>query len=223
MKMPARVSLPLALALMLANFPAYADAGRDFVTAFAAAVNGRNRSDWEKFMSPGSRACLNGPGRKMLDQIFASDTRDRIPPDSKVGVTPIGKHDTLIGQGMLAYPDRPTHYFQIDIGPPGRATRSLIRYGRLQHGRWQYVIGCPTSEGLAQAQAKAMERERVIADAAARERLKTLPQNVIAEARRLIAEGRRIEAARMLARRTGADLSTAFGLVRVLDGDAESQ
>ena len=214
MKMNGLIGLPVALALLLSNPAAHADEGRDFVAAFAAAVNGKNRSDWERFMSPTSRACLGGPGRDMLDRIFASDTSERVPPDSKVWVTPIGKQDTLLGEGMLAYPDRPTHYFQIDLGPPGRSTKSLIRYGRLQQGRWQYVIGCPTSEGLAQA--KAADRERAIAEADARQRLKSLPPSVVAEARRLIAVGQNIAAAKVVAKETGTDLSTAYGIVRII-------
>lgn len=221
MKMTRLISLPIALALLFSNYPANADEGRDFVTAFAAAINGKNRIDWENFMSPASRACLDGPGREILDQAFASDTRERIPPDSKVWVTPIGKQDTLIGEGMLAYPDRPTHYFQIDLGPPGRATRSLIRYGRLQQGRWQYVIGCPTAEGLAQA--KVAARERTLADAEARKQLKALPVSVVAEARRLIAEGHRIDAAKAVAKATGTDLSTAYGIVRIIDDKPKDQ
>jgi len=214
MKMTALSGLPFALALLLADSPANADEGRGFVAAFAAAVNGKSRSAWEDFMSPGSRACLGGPGSEMFDRIFASDTRETVLPGSKVWVTPIGKQDTLIGEGMLAYPDRPTHYFQIDLGPPGRSTASLIRYGRLQQGRWQYVVGCLTAEGLAQA--KVAAREQAVADADARKRLKALPASVVAEARSLIAEGRTIDAARAVAKATGTDLSTAYGIVRII-------
>lgn len=206
--------LPLACVLGLYAIPASADAGRDFVTALAAAVNGKNRADWEAFLSPASRACLNGPGREMVDMAFAGDTRERVAPDSKVWVTPIGVQDVLIGEGMLAYPDRPTHYFQIDLGPPGRSTSSLVRYGRLQQGRWQYVLGCPTEAGLAQA--KVAARERVVAEADARRRLKALPPAVVAEAKRLIAEGRNIEAARAVAKASGIELSVAYGIVQLM-------
>ena len=127
---------------------AVADDGSDFVAAFSAAVNGKDRKAWEAFLSPGSRACLSGPGKEALDRIFRNDTSERVAPDSKVYVTHLNPNEVLMFEGMLTYPDRPTHYFQINLGPPGQATRSLIRYGRLQNGRWQYVLGCPKADGI---------------------------------------------------------------------------
>jgi len=207
--------LAIVPTLMVSAISAHADAGSDFVTAFAAAVNTKNRSAWENFLSPGSRACLNGPGREMLDHVFAQDTRRQVAADSKVWVTPIGPKDVLLSEDMLAYADRPTHYFQIDLGPSGRSTASLVRYGRLEQGRWQYVTGCPTAAGLAAA--KVAARERASAEAEARKRLKTLPPAVIAEARRLLGEGQTIAAGRIIAKETGSDLQTAVGMARVLE------
>ena len=127
---------------------AVADDGSDFVAAFSAAVNGKDRQAWEAFLSPGSRACLSGPGKKALDRIFKNDTSERVAPDSKVYVTHLSPNEVLMFEDMLTYPDRPTHYFQINLGSAGQTSRSLIRYGRLQDGRWQYVFGCPKADGI---------------------------------------------------------------------------
>lgn len=217
--MKTRTAALIAVTLLSNAIPAIADEGRDFVAAFAAAVNGKNKAAWEAFLSPASRACLSGPGREMLERVFASDTRANVPLDSKVWVTRIGSTDVLMAEGMLSYGDRPTHYFQIDLGPPGRATISLIRYGRLQSGRWQYVVGCPTTEGMARA--KEAARERAADDAGARTRAKALPPKVAAEIRRLIADGKIMDATRAVSQASDVDLSTARSIVRTLESDAE--
>lgn len=213
-----------AAMLLSTSFPSIADEGRDFVAAFSKAVNGKNRSAWEAFLSPASRACLSGAGREMLERVYASDTQVNVPPDSKVWVTRMGGTDALMGEGMLGYGDRPTHYFQIDLGPtdsPRRATRSLIRYGRLQNGRWQYVVGCPTTTGLAQA--KAAEKERAAAEADALARAKALPPQVATEVRRLIGEGKIMAATQAVAKATGAELAIARAIVRILESQASSR
>ncbi|MCF8199513.1 MAG: hypothetical protein K9J42_12155 [Sulfuritalea sp.] len=213
--MKTRAVALVVVTLLSFTIPAVADEGRDFVTAFSAAVNGKSKSVWEAFLSPASRACLAGPGKEMLERAFASDTRVNVPPDSKVWVTRIGGTDALMGEGMLSYGDRPTHYFQIDLGPPGRATSSLIRYGRLQNGRWQYVVGCPTTAGMAQA--KVTEKARTAADAEARIRAKNLPPALVAEIRRLVADGKIMAATQSVANATGAELAIARGIVRTFE------
>lgn len=201
--------------LSASSIPALADEGRDFVAAFAAAVKNKDRKAWEAFLAPASRACLNGPGGEMLNRAFASDTRQSVAADSKVWVTRLDAKDVLIAEDMLSYGDRPTHYFQIDLGPPGRATVSLIRYGRLHDGRWQYVLGCPNANGLARA--KAAEAPRAAAEADLQARVKALPPAVAAEAKRLIAAGNIMGATAAVANGTGVELSTARGIVRALE------
>lgn len=164
---------------------------------------------------PASRRALMHPAALRCERLLAESPwapqRQAIPVGHRWRIEPA----PAASQGLFAerfdYPVVPTHHLHIDYTAAPNRTHSLVLQLVHADGRWHEVTGCPKESTMEEARRAAPQRaqqdERITRVAA------QLQPALKAEVRRLVAEGRKIDAIMSLRQATGEDLAVAKGVV----------
>ena len=212
-------SAAVILALQAAS-PATArapDAGQQaFAKAFMVAIRSHDPARVRALEHPASLACVNDQTRAYFEWGVANELNTGARTTGPYRVTRFGPAD---GQGVLgflppgafAYPVKPTHEIQIDTQSGENQQIMLVRELAKANGTWFLVDPCPNAEGLKFfAEQKALgERQR----AESLRLLAAMPDPLRQELAALLAQGQIIGAAHRYQAATGADLTTAVGVI----------
>lgn len=213
------------LVLLVALVPAghFAGAAQDagaapgheaFVRRSVEAVNARDVEALKRLVHPSSRECITPESAGFFEDVFRRRLRHTIPPTYRVTVRPINAAEPLLFAGAVGYPVRPTHFLQVDFLRGERSSTTLVIQAAGGGGAWLEVIHCPTAETIERARRARGEADRQREEA---RQLAAEMQAPLREAlRRLVAEGRQVEAMRRYSAETGADLALARAVIREL-------
>jgi hypothetical protein len=208
------------LLLLQAASPAVAqtaDAGQQrFAKAFMAAIRSHDPAKVRALEHPASRACVNDETRAYFEWGVAEELDTGARTSGPYKVTRFGPAD---GQGVLgflppegfAYPVKPTHEIQIDTQSGESQQIMLVRELAKANGTCFVVDPCPNAAGLRFfAEPKALgDRQR----AESVRLLAAMPGPLRQELAGMLAQGQIIGAAHRYQAATGADLTTAVGVV----------
>jgi len=214
-------SLVLLVALVAAGRPARAAQpagaapGREaFVRRYVEAVNARDVEALKRLVHPSSLECITPESADVFEDVFRRRLRHTIPPTYRVTVRPIEATEPLLFDGAVGYPVRPTHFLQVDFQRGERSSTTLVIQAAAEGAAWLEVIPCPTAETIKRARQARGEADRQRGEA---RRLAADMQAPLREAlRRLVAEGRQVEAMRRYSAESGADLALARAVIREL-------
>jgi ribosomal protein L7/L12 len=185
---------------------------RAFVQQLVDAIN---RGD------PAARRALMHPAALRCERQAGTDAgmprRATIPPGYRwrIEALPAGSHGLF--SDRFDYAVAPTHRLHIDYdSAPNRSDSVLLQLVRESSGTWREVTGCPTAKTVEEARAAAPQRAELEARIT---RVSTqLSPALKAEATKLLAEGRKIDAIRRVREATGEELVVAKGVVDRLAG-----
>jgi hypothetical protein len=197
-----------------------ADASQQkFAKAFVAAIRSHDSAKVQALEHPASRACVNDETRAYFDWGVANELETGGRTSGPYRVTRFGPAD---GQGLLgflpagafSYPVKPTHEIQIDTQTGEHGQILLVRELAKANGRWFVVDPCPNAAGL-----KFFAEQKALGDRQQAESLRLLaamPETLRQELAGLLAQGQVIDATHRYEAATGADLTTAVGVVQQL-------
>jgi hypothetical protein len=190
-----------------------------FAQTYMAAIRSQDPAKVRALQHPASRACLNEKTRGYFEWGFANELATgamtagpfRVSRFGPVGAqTPLG----FLPPGAFTYPVRPTHEMQIDTQSREHQQVLLVRELARVNGTWFLVDPCPNAAGL-----KFFAEQKALGDRQRAESLRlvaAMPEPLRRELGGLVAQGQTIGAAHRYQAATGADLTTAVGVVEQL-------
>lgn len=196
------------------------DAGaQQFAKAYVSALRSHDPARLQALQHPASRACLNDQTRAYFDWGIANEFKTGAMLSGPYTITrfgPIGGESVLgfLPRDSFAYPVKPTHQIQIDFESRDNQGILLVRELARENGRWFMVDPCPNAAGL-----KFFAEQKALGDRQRTESLRLLaamPAPLRQELTGVLAQGRFIDAAHRYQAATGADLTTAVGVVEQL-------
>lgn len=210
-------ALATVFALMLAHpHPVSAQSPdavqQQFADAWIAAIRSQDEAKVKALFHPATLACINDANRDYFEFSF----KDELRTGAKLGtnytiksIKPLSGPPPLgvLPADGFTYPVEPTHQMQIDAKTSDGHPMYLIRLLAQANGRWYTVDPCPNAKGLAFFAQQRAEGERQMAEGAAR--AAAMPDTLRTEIKKLLAQGRWIDAIDRYRKATGAELGTA--------------
>ena len=192
---------------------------QQFAKAFMAAIRSHDPAKVRALEHPASRSCIDDRTRPYFDWGVANDLETGAMTRGPYRVTRFGAVASPAPLGFLppgdfSYPVRPTHEIQIDTQSGERQQVLLVRELARVNGVWFLVDPCPNAEGL-----KFFAEQKALGDKQRAESLRLLaamPEPLRRELSGMLAQGQTITAAHRYQAATGADLTTAVGVVSEL-------
>lgn len=169
-----------------------------------------------ELLHPKVRAGMNATNREYFDDL-TNNFEDTPPAGYKVTITPLEGETVLpsLPADSFAYPVQPTHQFDIDWSSGPDHFVSVIRTIAAVNGAWFIVYPCPNEAGMKFVHEQ-LERGR---EARARNLslVSGLQEPLRTELKTLLAQGQKIDAINKYQAATGADLTTAVGVMKLLE------
>jgi len=209
--------LALILSLSLASHAqgVSSNGPETFAKLFVDAINSKSLVQRQALLHPKSRACINTQTQPYYDWIFSRQLKRTIP----VGVYRV-KVEALSGKplpspdGRSDYPLQPSHQLEIDFDTAPRSSTSIILLIVRDGEGWHEVLPCPRPEAIAEIQS--MAKKRAEQDRNVQTLVAGLADPLRSELKALVEQGRRLDAIKKYAEKTGADLATAKAVVDAL-------
>ena len=205
--------------LTIATLFAYAFAAepdqKKFVSDYVAAVNGKDVDGLNHLVHPKYLACINNENQDYFDDYFSREIRESIPNSYKItNITPIGNAEPLLMAEAFSYPVRPTHWIQIDFATGAYDSKSILRQIVKVEDAWFMVVPCPTLDTVKRF------RQAKIAKEKQKERAKVLFEKlndpILSELKKLLEEGKKVQALKRYSSVTGESLSMAKEVLALL-------
>ncbi len=183
-----------------------------FIEPWAAALKARDPVKLKPFLHPAVAACETDANREYFDSVLAQGGDLTASGAYRISkLAPVAGPAPLFGmEDGFAYPIQPVYELQLQFEGV-----ILIRYLAPDHGSWYEVFPCPNEKGMAMFHKAAADREQQrqkFAQLAAE-----LKDPLLAELKTLLGQGRKIDAIHAYQQATGADLTTAHGVVELVD------
>ena len=141
-------------------------------------------------------------------------SRHEIPANYRWTFRPLPADQAPMFAEQFDYPVRPTHLIQIDFATgPNSSTTLLLQIVR-DGQEWREVVPCPRPETIAAWRASLAERARHAE--AVRALAASASPELKSAVRKLVGEGRRVDAIKHYRAVTGHDLATAKDVVEIL-------
>jgi len=169
-----------------------------FVERYVEAVRAKDVGRLKALAHPRSLACIQPETASFYDDVFASRTRQPAGAQYAASVQTIAPGQSLMMEGDVTYPVRPTHWVQVVA----------------ERGTWLEVLPCPTPATLAKyraAKATATTQEQ-----RAKELVANLKDPLRGELRQLLRDGRKVSAIMRYNQEAGEDLSVARRVIELL-------
>ena len=194
-------------------------------TSYVAAKQSKDTAKLLALLHPKVRACMNNANRDYFNYLLMQDL-DSFPHGKilKISVVPVAKDALPMVQNffpaeMFPYPVQPTHDVQLDIEVPAQSATlnsftALIEVAA-DNGIWYWVTACPTDKGFEYVR-KGME-QAAQQKAQARKLASEIKEPLLSELKSLLATGDRIGAIKKYRETTNTDLTTAHGVIEILD------
>jgi hypothetical protein len=206
----------LILALILSGFLEGADPAAairaTFIEPWAAVLKTHDPAKLKVFLHPAVAACETDANREYFDSVLAQGGDWTAKGAYRIAkLAPLEGPAPLFGmEDGFAYPIQPAYELQLQFEGV-----LLIRYLAAEHGSWYEVFACPNDKGMAMFHKAAIDREQQrqqFAQLAAE-----LKDPLLGELKALLAKGQKIDAIHAYQKATGADLTTAHGVVELID------
>jgi hypothetical protein len=183
-----------------------------FIEPWAAVLKTHDPAKLKPFLHPAVAACETDANREYFDSVLAQG--GDLTASGAYHVTklaPVSGPAPLFGmEDGFAYPIQPVYELQVQF-----EGLLLIRYLAPEHGSWYEVFACPNEKGMAMFHQAAVDREeqrQKFVQLAAE-----LKDPLLGELKSLLAKGQKIDAIHAYQQATGADLTTAHGVVELID------
>jgi len=186
-----------------------------FISDYVAAVNGKDVDGLKRLVHPKCLACINNENQDYFDDYFSREIRETIPDTYRItNITPIGNAEPLLMAEAFSYPVRPTHWVQFDFARGAYDSKSILRQIVKVEDAWFMVVPCPTPDTVKRF------RQAKIAKEKQKERAKVLFEKLndplLSELKKLLAEGKKVQALKRYSSVTGESLSMAKKVVALL-------
>ncbi len=184
-----------------------------FIEPWAQALQAKDPEKLVRFLHPQVQACRNAQTKEFFDDALGRLARDKIPPGYKITkIAPIEGPtllDSLLPADSFTRPVQATYEANIQSG-----TTTFIFFLAPVNGSWYQVIPCPNDKGMAMMResiAKGAQEEKRTAQLVAE-----LKDPLLSELKGLIQRDELIDAIHRYQAATGADLTTAHGVIEKL-------
>jgi len=157
-------------------------------------------------------ACQTEANREYFDSVLAQGGDWMAKGAYRIAkLAPVEGPAPLFGmEEGFAYPIQPTYELQLNF-----EGLVMVRFLAPDHGSWYEVFPCPNDKGMAMFHKAAIDREQQrqkFAQLAAE-----LKDPLRGELKALLAKGQKIDAIHAYQNATGADLTTAHGVIELID------
>ena len=190
-----------------------------FARSLVAAINSKDVARRLALVHSKSQTCAHADGDSIFYDMFARQSKRRIPANFKWMITPVKQGEASLFSDLFDYPVTPTHRLQLDFTTGPSSSTSLVVQVAREGNRWREVLGCPKPEAIAAIRAA---RDARRAESA---RARLLAGRVSPALRdsllKLFAKGRRADAYRKYMQSTGENLATAKEVVDLLADKAK--
>ena len=186
-----------------------------FISDYVAAVNRKDVDGLKRLVHPKCLACINNENQDYFDDYFSREIKESIPNSYKItNITPIGNAEPLLMAEAFSYPVRPTHWVQIDFTRGTYDSKSILRQIVKVEDAWFMVVPCPTLDTVKRF------RQAKIAKEKQKERAKVLFEKlndpILSELKKLLGEGKKVQALKRYSSVTGESLSMAKEVLALL-------
>lgn len=185
-----------------------------FVQKLVEAINSKSIERRQGLLHPRSLPCATGKTPSFYSEMATRQARQTVPANYSWKITSVPPDRDPLFADKLDYPIRPTHLLQLEFPTGPTSSTALVLQIVYDAGEWREVTACPKPETIAAAkvaeEARAEQAKKVDALLA-----KISPELRLAVVK-LLKEGRRVEAIKHYANRSGEDLSTAKDVVERL-------
>ena len=207
-----RVILSLILLRTLAAADPSAAIRATFIEPWAAALKTRDPAKLKPFLHPAVAACQTDANREYFDSVLAQGGDLKASGPYRISkLEPMAGPAPLFGmEDGFTYPIQPVYELQLQFDG-----LVMIRFLAPDHGSWYEVFPCPNEKGMAMFRKAAIDREQQ------RQKFTQLAAELkdplLGELKSLLAKGQKIDAIHAYQKATGADLTTAHGVVELID------
>jgi hypothetical protein len=183
-----------------------------FIEPWAAALKTHDLAKLRPFLHPAVAACETDANREYFDSVLAQGGDQLASGPYRIAkLAPVTVPAPLFGmEEGFAYPIQPTYEMQLQF-----ESLIVIRYLAPDHDSWYEVFPCPNDKGMAMFHQAAIRREQQ------RQKFTQLAAELkdplLGELKDLLAKGQKIDAIHAYQRATGADLTTAHGVVELIE------
>lgn len=198
--------------------PDMTPAQRTFAQAYLAAITSPDIERYKRLLHPRTRACMTAANAEFFNTIFARRVGRfaRNPHLSVRKLKDTGMINAAKSNG-LAYPDRPSHAFEINLVSSGSKQSAIIAYAVRDNGIWYEILPCPSAKSL---EVMKEAKLRAVADSIkAREAADTLQDPLRGEIVTLLKDEGAISASQRYSSVAQIDLAMARRIVKALEQD----
>ncbi len=139
----------MTLVLVTAAYGQSADTPEALAEQFIVAVNGKNRQKQQAIIHPRCFADLSALQQQFLDEALAKDFKKTVPEKRTVKVGKLEGVD-LPFAGMMEWPVKPTHQFEIEFSTGEDSSTSIIRFIVKEKEGWFIIVPMLNAENLKQ-------------------------------------------------------------------------
>ena len=192
-------------------------AQRTFAQSYLSAITSSDIERYKRLLHPRTRACMTPANAEFFNTIFARRV-------GRVAMKPHLSVRKLEDRGMsaarsngLAYPDRPSHAFEINLVSSGPKQNAIIAFAVRVNGIWYEVLPCPSAKSL---EVMKETKLRAVADSMkARAVADTLQDPLRAEIIALLRETGSVSAIRRYSEVAQVDMAMARRVIKAIEDD----
>lgn len=193
-------------------------AQRTFAQAYLSAITSQDIERYKRLLHPRTRACITPANAEFFNTIFARRVGRvaRNPHTSVRKLKDLGMIKAAQHNG-LAYPDRPSHAFEINLISTGARQSAIVAFAVRENGIWYEVLPCPSTKSL---ELMKQAKLRAVADSIrAREVADTLQDPLRSEILALLREMGAVSATRRYSEAAQVDITMARRVIKALEDD----
>ena len=198
--------------------PDMTPAQRTFAQAYLAAITSPDIERYKRLLHPRTRACMTPSNAEFFNTIFARRVGRvaKYPHLSARKLKDLGMINAAKHNG-LAYPDRPSHAFEINLVSSGPRQHAITAFAVRVNGIWYEVLPCPSAKSL---EVMKEAKLRAVADSIkAREVADTLQNPLRAELVALMKDEGSVSAAQHYSAVAQIDLAMARRILKAIEQD----
>lgn len=196
--------------------PDMTPAQRTFAQAYLSAITSPDIERYKRLLHPRTRACMTPANAEFFNTIFARRV-GRFARNPHLSVRKL-KDAGLINAAKhngLAYPDRPSHAFEINLISSGPNQYAITAFAVRDNGIWYEVLPCPSAKSL---EVMKEAKIRAVADSIkAREVADTLQEPLRGEIVALLKDEGAVSASQRYSAVAQIDLAMARRVIKALE------
>lgn len=192
-------------------------AQRTFAQEYIAAITSTDIERYKRLLHPRTRACMTPANADFFNAILARRV-DRVAKNPHLSVRKLKDRGMNSARSNgLAYPDRPSHAFEINLVSSAPKQNAIIAFAVRVNGIWHEVLPCPSAKSL---EVMKEAKLRSVADSVkARQVTDTLQDPLRAELLALLLDEGAASAAQRYSSVAQIDLVMARRILKALEQD----